>query len=344
MTGTFNQKRFFDEIINGLHNKGIFKSYDEPKGMAHPQFDQKIGRDEIRPAGLYHFIGDIPPWTQTIIGRAMGIDISNEEQNLYNESVRVAIEHYVPDDKFYEYLRYFAEHLDDPAHAKLIRAQLQGDFHDQYSSRLKVNIDIHAPFLSSFSETNREKRCSHIPFNALTTLPEHPEIVLAVAIFNAAHRGYNAQLSAALERNHAVGDEERRNAEFTINRSVGLLGSGNVYNTLVPLTLQEYRQQERETDNPSMVDAISSAFATFRSERFFRGREGHGKPSVCPANVNFNSARRNGIIEMLYQNIVAHRDALEPFLEEVGEQYQKALDGMREAYHQQCAAGGRVRA
>lgn len=382
---------FFDAHVQQLQEKGVFRTYDQPKGEALENVPNVIksqhGYDPAFPAGVVRHVGDMTHNAPLTSGPALHRPISQINQQamrLNTASVQEAIGEYVPLPSFVSYLRYFAENLDKPEIQGYLQVSLQ-NCKRQFSSTVNEKVvppEILEKMLSIPTIRGRmqdedimaelEQQTSILRFedgslnpefslrwvNVLHYIPEkvleHPEYLLSAAIFQGAHIGYRAELESAIERQYKAGaltNEEHANASATVREALRQFNSFLIFGTLTPLVMHEYDKlpKEAEHDLPAqnspegMRHAISKGW-----ERFFEARvlnsvvstevpQG-GTPedfkekrinAVCPAKQHLAKTQKAGVLEMVFDSVVKHKDELKPYLDYTEALAAHALDSQK---------------
>ncbi len=246
-----NRPRYSKTNVNRPH---LSESYHN----AH-LFQKEGGHDKDMPGTVWH-VGDVPydMLTFTELRKDKGLRPSQKEIALKQWSVTTAIKHYLPTDKFQEFLGFFTQCLADK--------QFNSFVHSEYYSSLGVSLHrmmnqtelsddmvfgdtllSHEQLDALIEEGNGNQiRAAGWRSPALDALQNYPELAVSFAMFHAAHRSYLDELKSAISRAHeqkTISDDEFANASFTLNTvAFKQFNSFLLFNTLLPLVIHEYRK------------------------------------------------------------------------------------------------------
>ncbi len=297
----FDLNKFFGTVVNDLHTQKcklpggrevtILQTIDPPLGepkRSRPLYSktnvnrpnvpesyhnahllpEQGGRNKDTPGTVWH-VGDVPydMLTFTELRKDKGLRPSQKEIALKQWSVTTAIKHYVPTDKFQEFLGFFTQCLAEK--------QFNSFVHSEYYSSLGVSLHrmmnqtelnddmvfgdtllSHEQLDALIEEGNGNNvRAAGVRSPALDALQHYPELAVSFAIFHAAHRSYLNELKSAISRAHeekTISDDEFANASFTLNTvAFKQFNSFLLFNTLLPLVIHEYRKSCIEAgENP----------------------------------------------------------------------------------------------
>ena len=244
----FDQEHFFDDLVESLRKERVFRTYDKSKGKARVSgHGLKKGHDDSSKnvLGTVWHIGDEPYWPLTSSEAAQDQEAQvNPDQLLKtakSKSIQLAIEKYMPTERFNQYLSHFCDTIGEPSHTASLKSSLR-------SIRRQVNLygEVHTPkeidkMIDKATTTANNLRAALPSSKVILELPEFPELCLSLGIFHAAHRSYLQQFEEAVARNIHLTKDERENAEFTLKtKSFRQFDDFLLFSTLMPLILHHY--------------------------------------------------------------------------------------------------------
>lgn len=340
----FNREAFFDQMIDSLRYRGIFKTYGRPLGTTRdcPLLKKHPHRNPEKNALFTcHHIGDEPYIIPDDLpfDRYEELNMTKEEKTLRATSAREAFKAYFPIAEVRAYQDYFLKHVSKISHQLALGNAFKA-IERQLGYKKKTSPEALESMLQDTGCKRNTIRTRLAESQETKQIANHPELLLALGLFHALHSSYLAQFRLALERNTTLTDDERDNAAFTLHsnafRQMGQFAT--FHEMLVPLILHEYHKLggQEKTDDALMRQAIASAWKQFETkEVLIRDYDARGLPpepgeaaafsSACPVNVFFQNHHKALSLEAVYDHVVAHRDEL-----------QKEL-------HQAQAVGKRVR-
>lgn len=182
----------------------------------------------------------------------------------------------------------------------------------------------------------------------ITQLSEHPELMFTLAVFQAAHITYREQLIEAIRRAYTpqaeeslLSEDEYENAISVAHFSLRIMPEFFIFGTLAPLVVHEFNklQEQDPTDkHEQMAQAIANGWQAFfkagmlktdifSTEGFDSEKYEEGRVTVlCPAKSHFRSTQQTGLLEALYEAVIQHQDALEPWITKTQKKTAEALE------------------
>jgi len=267
-----DQPQFFASIARRLHEEGVLQTYEKPLGRQTGwhhfcKRSHKLG-DKDTPGLVYHD-GDEPynELTTRQVSYFKSIDPKHEDLKLKTASVMKAITHYMPEKEFAAYLQFFTENLNLPSHRAAlgkafgnIREQL---FHEEYEPEMICVADLEKLIVMGNSNAIRENlKYSTLNYEAV----KNPELMLSLAIYQAAHMTYLDQLHAAINADQDISPDEKDNAMAVITEPFKQFHTSLLFATMAPLTLlARYNMGvvPGKTEDELMKQAISTAWGQF---------------------------------------------------------------------------------
>ena len=342
MTASFDAEAFFDGLATRLHEDGTLKTYDTPRGKARGwEGFAKTGHcpfaeHKDTPGQVFH-IGDEPysALTTPQVSYYNEIPIQQADIALKVASVRSAIARYMPTKDFETYLTYFVANLHNPSHKEAmkrslenIRDQVFAPHHDEWLDEEQT----HTLLLGDDSNAIRDGLGRSV---LLKDAKKHPEMVLGIALYQAAHMSYLSQLDAAIKRNPAITEDERNNAGYTITSPMHQFTSSLLFSSLLPLALFEHRERcfEEGTEAQQANSANDMKIAIHKGwEKLFdkkvlirtfnevqikpQENERGGGQMECPARKHMQESMQHGLVEKAIDHVFNHRKEMEPLLQE----------------------------
>ncbi|WP_327146965.1 hypothetical protein [Nocardia sp. NBC_01327] len=314
----FDADRFFDEIVHRLDRAGVLKS--SPTDLKHPEWPSwtkaPLRSGATRQIGVVEFIGDqgydepTPRQVNETFGfHDFSIDMSAVHAK--SRSVRSAIRHYFPPDDFFgRYLPYFTDNLDRETYLELVRTAIDLIPH-QFNFLLtpeSAPIDIAERYLSERAEIARfALRQSDLRARAA----EHPQLVLALAVFHAAHGAYTRELRYAVDRSD-LGESAKDVAYYVLDEPLAQFDNFIVFSTLLLLIILSLERADGtaapDSGNDRDIDAIASGWQLFfRSQILHSSDLGAGLRMTCPASPHLAEAQRRRAVERVYQYILENQ-------------------------------------
>jgi len=251
----FDKAAFFNDIVQKLHNDGVLKSYDEPKGIAHPEWEagsKKAHNDPRKnvPGTIWH-VGDEPYSILTTqeLSHFKDLGLDQRDISMKSTSIRAAINAYIPKDKFADYLEYFRTHLDDSG----IQFSVRGSLREMYGQLNKHQSYTRSEYdaLLSDGTGNDWVRSATATSKIHWTAENYPELVLSMAIYHAAHQCYISELYKAIQQHPDLNEDERENGIFTLStRSFSQFHFFLLFQSMLPLTIHAYEKDHPTLQNP----------------------------------------------------------------------------------------------
>ncbi|HZM64016.1 MAG TPA: hypothetical protein VFB59_02685, partial [Candidatus Saccharimonadales bacterium] len=152
---------------------------------------------------------------------------------------------------------------------------------------------------------------------SLDQAPQHPDIVLVPALYQAAHLPFLNNLQTELFFFYFTGkitEEQWNNAEAVME---GPFEQFNGFLLLAPflaLTLMAYNEISKDAvSNPRHTqtmteDALAWAGMTFIKSKLLMTRFSDTETAICPARQHIHHAIRSGLFIKLYRSIIANKD------------------------------------
>ena len=248
-------------------------------------------------------------------------------------SINKAVKHYMPDDAFSKYLSFFMQNLDRPMH----RAALDNSFRHLKDQLDPIGSpedpDFKPPYPSDLGDIlfsdmqgkkpNEARGLANSLF-ARKNLCDHPDVVLTLAIFHAAHKGFISQLDAAFNRakeTQTITEDEHDNANFTVNSvSFKQFDILLLFSTMAPLIMHEYKKLNSvsEDEATQKKQAIGNAWELFFTQRMLtrdydsksilpteKNPEGGGA-QTCPAHQHLKASKDMNLLETTFDYVDQH--------------------------------------
>jgi len=236
-------------------------------------------------------------------------DIRQHHLNDKMRSINKAIQHYMPDDAFSDYLAFFMENLDRPLHrealnksfmfmARQIPPMPKGG--DPLDSAFKPPIpsELADVFLSDMG-SNRPNDARDLigSLHVRKDLSQHPDLVLTLAIFHAAHNAFVSQLDAAFDRakeSKTITEDEHDNAHFTVNSaSFKQFDIFLLFSSMAPLVVHEYNK---------LSDDIADEATRKKQAKKPEG----GGIQTCPAHQHLRASKNMQLLETTFDYVDQH--------------------------------------
>lgn len=330
----------FTGVVNDLVTHGALKTHPKPKGVEHPEWphwakpQHRSGR--ARNLGCVEFIGD-EPYTEPTprqVENYRDISLDQEVIRLRSASVREAIDYYVPPLAFEAWLNFFVGSLDRPSHYDTLYNTLD-HIPEQMNMRPPSRIapaavvrkyldrgpDL-ARYVLSFSEHFRQA-------------PNHPDILLTIAIYQAAHHCFLERVQGALHNSHrtrAISTEQWQNALHVFEHPLKQFDDFLIFATLLPLILLR-RNEIIDSADPRATDAtwaartaITEGSALFLEKRLLRRNLSNGDRMICPANRHLRWSIQRRQFERLHTFVIANQSTA-PVAALLGRTKKMALSG-----------------
>ena len=317
----FNRDTFFHDIATNLRDKGALKPYAQPEGVAR-QTDPKIpmATHPLKSVGgQVMFTGDAP--YQGLAHRVMGLGLeqplTQEEINLKRGSIMRAIMYYVPHEKMQQYLEHFIAHIDDNAsyHAavesvlKNANSQLRGGDGNRVSMEDTYDLIKRRNVPDLVGSLSKSEACVHAE--------GHPDLIVAAAIFQAAHLRYLTDLQAAIDKLDGISEQEREIADYTINNTFSEFRQFQIFSIFVPMVYLKLAEMMREAWQ-HMFDPKTSMFEMKRRpDSSLPEKEGDEvRVMQCPAQAYLRKMIDGNAIEKIYDAVANDPSHFESFLGE----------------------------
>lgn len=331
----------FDTLVQQLHQTGIFKTYDTPKGTPRA-WDSSFKNSHIDerkniPGTVWH-IGDEPHNDLTTRQLQYYKDIIPTQDDIAakTSTVRKAIMAYMPEEAFAAYLAYFRDTLDMPEHQAAIKQSIR----QLDMQLLQRSLSEPVKWLDDAMRSGKHQSA------LLSTLAEsatgknirnHPTLASALVIYHAAHSAYCKELGAAIDRSTEISDDERDNARYTLDStSFNQFNHFLLFVSMGPLTLYHYaastprhsglaaslsailNPNHETTDHTRMSKAITAAWDSFFERKLTRReyRAGDALPPEadqksekiisCPAHHHLQMTARESLLESTYNFILVN--------------------------------------
>ncbi|HUS26270.1 MAG TPA: hypothetical protein VMY99_02900 [Nevskiaceae bacterium] len=143
---------------------------------------------------------------------------------------------------------------------------------------------------------------------------DHPDLVLALAIYHAAHKPYLGGLVTALRRAHMhkeISTVEWQNACTVLDNPFDQFNDFIIYDTLLPLILLKrediLQANANLTPDEAMISAIPKGWQAFFENKLLRRNFTNGTIMNCPAFEHLHFAMRKRLLENIYTFIAAYR-------------------------------------
>jgi len=333
---TFDQAAFFAQIATDLHERGVLKTYDKPLGRERPKWNQYVkkshasGRGKNKP-GLVQHVGDEPysELTTAQVQAYRDIDPDAEDLKLKSASVIKAIRAYMPEDKFAEYLAFFTANLKKPSH----RAALQIAYNNiseqlAFDDERKTLNDMEKIIQDGKPNLIREA----LPQSTIAfELVEKPELMLTLAIYQAAHMTYVDQLRAAIKDHKEITPDERDNANAVLDGPFKQFRMSNIFSGIAPFIMMERvhlgEATAGQSEDAMMKQAIAGGWTRFFESKVLTreykpneippAKDGDPAKLVCPAINHLKGSQQAGSLEKIYDYVAEHRKELKKELKEV---------------------------
>lgn len=219
--------------------------------------------------GKSFFTGD-EPWS-VLTGSQLYNDrhlvFSESEMDVKVATIREAIDAYVPNETFTHFLKYFRANLSLPSHKEALKSSTERMSYviERFNSDRITNTELDEEI--EINGARRSERGSNLVRDYLgrseylDSAYKHPTMLLAFAIYHAAHRSYLTAFREAVKRNVNLEPEERANANFVLDsNSFNQFNHFLLFDTMLPLSLRELEKSKGEI---SEEEAVHSAWKTF---------------------------------------------------------------------------------
>ena len=353
---SFNQEQFFDGLAQKLHDSGALKTYDKPKGCP-MKWGAWAKEGHNTPAkdtpGEIHHLGD-EPYSQMTSPQLLHNHLFIPRQSHINQktqSARDAIAAYFPEDGFAEYLEYFRASLDEPSHKGALIMSISNIKEQLTMPKEKDRASIKEVKKVMVEGDSNKIRATLAYSDLALDAPHHPELLLAVAVYQAAHVTYLSQLEAAINRNPNISEDERENAKYVVEGPFSQFRNSLVFASIAPLTLLHYREMSEDagqdpntTKDPArMKEAIGKGWEDFFDKKVLKrtyneeqlppeGNEKGGGQIFCPAIKHLQETKQRGQVEGLVDFVHEHKAELQPMFNLCEQQAHQAL-GVRNPRH-----------
>lgn len=356
MDAPFNRKAYFTELITNLRDQGVFKTYAEPRGKAHPDWPEASKmihfEDEDNEgrniAGTSAHMGDEPYKVQT---RALMQDENathlpdGRDVALKVQVTREAIAHFMPEAGFRRYLDDFVAHLDRPGN-RAAYAEALVNMRRTMRAQFKRETGEFESLLQHRPTTGDTVRSGMAEMTALKHLDHYPQLVATIAIYQAAHASYLEDLRSYLATEVQMSAEEHDNAMAAVNNdSIDQLKDFVIFPNYMPLVVYAYEHPDRAralgcprhagtqieggarsegswkvpVDHARMSDAIGTAWDVFFTQRVLHTTFKQPQTpvkEVCPAHPHLLHAKDTAVLQDIYSKVIAQDGKLAPFVEE----------------------------
>jgi len=316
------ERRLFFGLANNLVAGDTCKPHAVPLGQPHPDWPiwtkPVLADGKPRVLGCAEFVGDEPydAPTPSQINDYHDFELSADDIRCKSNSVRAAIAAYLPSELFFgAWLpRYFTTFMDRPAHfwgtyRALESIPRQFNLREPWylASAEMVETYLHkgsnmARDVLAYADTQSQAR-------------DHPELLLAMAMFQASHRCFIDQLNGRLEILHSEGlmtDEQRQISLAVTDGPFRQFDGFIIFATLLNLVLPE--QSKLAAAEPSRSyeavteKAIGRGWDSFIELQILRHDFDGGRRMICPANQHLRYAKESKALEGLFQFVCNNRD------------------------------------
>jgi hypothetical protein len=296
----------------------VLRSFEKPQGTPRPGWPDWVkeshpsGADRV--PGCRHFLGD-PEFDEPVPRQLLQFhDFEITPEDIRNKSIalREAIGRYLPPAEFEVFMGLFVDGYDLLGNQTNIRASLKNIY---------TQFNVREPKLGVFPEAIVRERLVDTEAEDLRTYlvlsdtrfraVDYPELVVALALFQAAHVTYLKNLRAVAERSEAS-EEELGNMQLLFDTHFRVFGEFLIYSVFMPLVILQHDDIIREGETSgqeAMTRAISQAWEIFFRKRLLRTnfKSTAGARMICPANHHLRHSRERRWIEGLYQFVVDNR-------------------------------------
>jgi hypothetical protein len=301
-----------------LITNGTCQSFDEPLGTPHPDWPDWAKPNGV--PGTVRFIGD-QPYTEATPRQKRGtyhdFDPDGEVIRLRSASVRQAIPHYLPAEAFMEWTGHFLDSLDIPAYYYAVVNSLDR-VPVQFNMRPAEKMAPDEVVRKYLDRSPQMARYALSRAHILHDAPDYPELVLTMALFQAAHKPFLDNVEGGLYLARLEGqidDEQLDNATAVLRGPFKQFGDFLVYATLLPLVLLEYKDltphnpeaARLSTRRTVMPDAIQGAWDIFIWKRLLRRDFADGSRMICPANQYLAAIKKARLLETIYATVLDRR-------------------------------------
>ncbi len=272
-----------------------------------------------RVRGCAAFIGDMPydPLTpRQKIAFPDDFPLGTKHMQIKTRSISEAIQWYIPIEMFDDWLGRFVTNIRWDAHRQSVLVSLQN---------LLVQMNLLPPSYQASRQATRQLlslskseggnpdvyrtalRVSDIRHTAM----DHPEIVLALALYQGAFKPFLQQLELAVDR-APIPEQHKDIGRFVLNRSFDPFKSFVIYAVNLPLILlhrEEALQAHPNADPEAVVHAaMYEAWNYIFKNDLLETTFADDSIMVCPAYRHLRGVQAGRFLERLYSFVLQHRD------------------------------------
>lgn len=293
-------------------------TFGEPRGEPHtdwPSWTKQTHPTSEQPRipGCSHYIGDPPYDEQTPrqIRLYNDFDITPDDLRHKSATIREGISYYIPPEAFESWLGSFVRGLEWPSRQRVVRKSLE-NMYEQFNVGPEPKVYpeelVRDQLLQDDPGASRlYLMLSETRYKAL----QHPELVLALALYQGAHGAFLNGLKAVLTLSKEASAEEIDNAQLLIDGPFQVFNTFVAYSVFLPLVILQHNEAIKEHDSNADVtsQAISKAWEVFFKKRLLRTDfPGNGR-MICPANQHFRHTKDKRLVERLHAFVVDNRQA-----------------------------------
>lgn len=307
-----------DDVVTRLIANGTCELFDQPRGTPRPDWPEWAKPEGV--PGTVRFIGDEPyaEVTPRQKNTYHDFDPDSEIIRLRSASVRKAIANYVPSKAFAEWTTdHFMNSLDVPAYYYAVINSLEC---------VPTQFNMRPPHRQASDEVVRKylDRSPNVGRYALSLsrvlhdAPDYPDVVLTMALFQAAHKPFLANVEGGLyiaQLEGHINGEQLDNAMSVLRGPFMQFQNFVVHATLLPLVLLEYKRLTGNnpeaarllTRREVMPIALHDAWQVFTQKRLLRRDFADGSRMICPANQHLAAAKEARLLETIYATVLDRR-------------------------------------
>lgn len=323
----FKQKAFFAEIAANLRAKGALKPYAQPLGELSTSAQRIFLKSHKASTGRVRFTGDQP---YEVLAHNWLKDVTQQEIDLKRGSLMRAILFYMPHQHTERFINHFVGHATE--HQTYVTAV--DEALSQASQQLMFIGKKTIPTLTMeqtktlLDTGNAVERVQLLRNSEICAdIQKHPELLLACAMFMAAHKTYLLELHRAINEMPDLTSEERHIAAYTIEKGFSEFKQFQIFSTFLPLVCYNLRTQpgiELRTAMESawqrMFDKELGMFEATLGRAGEYPKSGDGTREVrCPAQVYLRKMADDSMVSKITDHVEHNK-----------QRYQKWLDKSRE--------------
>ncbi len=328
----FDQKAFFKAQAQRLHDSGALKAYDTPLGAKNDWhgFCKNTHKDaEKNTPGLVFHAGDEPysALTTPQVQYYREINPKPADLKLKMASVMKGIRAYMPDKDFDQYLEHFTQNLKTRENREALRHSFEkiGDQLSTYNARVTTDELRILEQKGDGAKFKAALGSSELSAQA----GKRPEMLLTIAIYQAAQASYVTHLNEAIQKSTVIPDGDKDNANAVCTGPFYQYSTSLLFATMVPLTAlarmdmaPKPGQSEDELTRQSITDGWDRLFDSKVLTRIYSEKEvppekpGQKVEYTCPAINQLRAARANGSLEKVYDFVSSHRKELKTEVQE----------------------------